>query len=219
MIVRRRVLASAMASMALAACAHGGPPPTDAAPPAPTPSTGAAPWPAPPDPLTLARRAGLVPTTHEFFTFHIHVHLDVFVNGRPMPVPGGIGININDPGVHHGPTAYGTGYGGISECAQPCISPLHTHEASGIIHVEAPTQETFRLGQFFTEWAVRLDSSCVGGYCRPRDAVAVFVDGKRWSGNPADIVFTNLREIAIVIGSPPATIPSPFPMTPSPIPS
>ena len=104
-------------------------------------------------------------------------------------------------------------------CAQPCIAPLHTHNADGIIHVEAMQEEDFRLGQFFTEWGVKLDSSCVGGYCRPTAAFAVFVNGKRYTGNPADIVFADRQEIAIVIGSPPDSIPSGFPATPSPIPA
>ena len=41
--------------------------------------------------------------------------------------------------------------------------------------------------------------------------------GKRYTGNPADIVLTDHGEIAIVIGSPPGTVPARFPATPSPI--
>jgi hypothetical protein len=39
----------------------------------------------------------------------------------------------------------------------------------------------------------------------------VYVDGKRYSGNPADISLTDRKEIAVVIGSAPKTIPSSFP--------
>lgn len=206
----------AAVGIVLAGCGHSTP---YTAPPAPAPTSGAAPWPAPADRLEAARDAGLTPDTHEYFTFHIHAHLDVFVNGRPVLVPAGLGIKIDDPAVQHGESQYGTGYGGISMCAKPCIAPLHTHNADGIVHVEAMQKEDFRLGQFFTEWGVKLDSSCVGGYCRPTAAFAVFVNGKRYTGNPADIGFADHQEIAIVIGSPPASIPQQFPATPSPIPA
>ena len=103
--------------------------------PAPTPAHGAAPWPAPADPLRLTRAAGLAPERKETLTFHVHAHLDVYVNGKHVIVPAGIGINIKDPGVHSGPNPDGsTGYGGIRLCATPCISPLHTHDDSGILH-------------------------------------------------------------------------------------
>ena len=58
---------------------------------------------------------------------------------------------------------------------------------------------------------VRLDASCVDDYCTPDTPIAVYVDGQAHSGNPADIVFGDLQEIAIVIGTPPAVIPDSFP--------
>jgi hypothetical protein len=176
---------------------------------APRPASGAAPWPAPSDPLVLTRRAGLKPERSETLEFHVHAHLDVFVNGKPVPVPAGIGINVDDPGVQHdqpgGPQT--AQYGGIRRCDRPCISPLHTHDFTGILHTESPTPVPNRLGQFFTEWDVRLDSDCVGGYCRPESDIRVYVDGRPFTSDPADITLTDLREIAIVIGTPPDEIP------------
>jgi hypothetical protein len=91
------------------------------------------PWPAPPDPMAKAREAGLVPETAERLEHHVHSHLDVFINGRHILVPGGIGINTKDPRVHSGTILGQPAYGGITvACNQPCISPLHTHDASGI---------------------------------------------------------------------------------------
>jgi hypothetical protein len=179
--------------------------------PAPTPTSGAIPWPAPPNPLELARKAGLVPEPHEFFAYHVHAHLDVFVNGQPVRVPAGIGINIHDPGVRHGRLPDGTeAYGGIKLCDQPCISPLHTHDDSGILHTESARSSPNRLGQFFTEWNVKLDRSCVGGYCKPAASVLVYINGDRYEGDPATIQLTDRKEIAIVIGTPPDTIPTSF---------
>ena len=180
---------------------------------APTPAKDAAPWPAPADAMKLAEKAGLTPETHEFLLLHVHAHLDVFVNGSPVTVPAGIGINIHDPGVHNAKAKDGsTVYGFIDPpCAQPCISPLHTHDVSGILHTEAKKNQFNNLGEFFTEWNVRLDKKCVGGYCKPAAPISIYVGGNAYTGNPRQIELENLREIAIVIGTPPAEIPSTFP--------
>jgi hypothetical protein len=170
------------------------------------------PWPAPPDPLDRAVAASLQPETHEFLSYHVHAHLDVFLNGKPVTVPAGIGINIDDPAVHSAKTDLGPSYGSIDPaCAQPCISPLHTHDTTGVLHTESAVAHPNTLGQFFTEWGVALSANCVGGYCSPDASIQVFVNGKLFEGDPSDIQLTDLLEIAIAIGTPPLEIPSQFP--------
>ena len=125
-------------------------------------------WRAPKDPLERTVAAGLEPERKEFLIHHAHAHLDVFVDGEPIAVPAGIGINIDDPEVQRFEDPDGSvGYGGIKRCRKPCISPLHTHDATGIIHTESTSPEPNTLGQFFTEWGVRLSDSCVGEHCSP----------------------------------------------------
>jgi hypothetical protein len=176
--------------------------------PAPTPATGAPPWRAPANPLQLARHAGLTPERKETLIHHVHSHLDVFVNGKRVRVPAGIGINIHDPGVQVFPTADGSkAYGGISLCDSACISPLHTHDDTGIIHTESASPVPNRLGQFFVEWAVALTRTCVGGYCHLATP-HVYVNGKPYAGDPRGILLTDHKEIAIVIGTPPRKIPA-----------
>ena len=211
--VRRWSLAGALTL--LAAC--GGSASVDpgySAAPAAAQSRGAAPWPLPSDPLSLVRQAGLSPATHEFFTFHVHAHLDVFVNGKPVVVPAGIGIDIADPAVHRRIVDGAPTYGYIKRCPRPCISPLHTHDVTGVIHIEAPAETRFTLGELFQEWGVRLDDSCVGGYCEPDASIVVFVDGRRHSGALAAIELDPDEEIAVVIGTPPNSIPATFDVPP-----
>jgi hypothetical protein len=184
-------------------------PPSEVAP-APTPTEGAVPWPVPTNPAELTEAAGLELQRQEFLIFHVHAHLDVFVNGEPVDVPAGIGIDITDPGVQSGEVNGAPAYGGIEQCDEPCISPVHTHDNAGVIHTESTERKLNKLGQFFTEWDVRLDEDCVGGYCRPEANIAVYVDGEPYEGNPAEIDLRDLREIAIVIGTPPAEVPSEY---------
>ena len=179
---------------------------------APTPAKGAAPWPAPADAVKLTRKAGLTSETHEFVFLHVHAHLDVFVNGKPVLVPAGIGIDVANPAVQRFKANDGSiGYGGISPpCAEPCISPLHTHFIDGVLHTEAKENQFNTLGEFFTEWNVKLTPTCVGGYCKPTAPFTVYVDGAPFHGDPRTIELQDRREIAVVIGTPPATIPSQF---------
>jgi hypothetical protein len=163
--------------------------------------------------MALTCEAGLIPEKAEFLQYHVHAHLDVFVNGRPVVVPAGIGIDLDNAAVRSdkGPNGVVIGTGLTQECDQPCISPLHTHDLSGLLHTETKTPSPNHLGQFFTQWAVRLTNDCIGSYCKPAVPIKIYVDGKVETGDPAQIELSNLREIAILIGTPPATIPMEFP--------
>lgn len=197
------VVVVALAS-ALAACGSSSKPNTS---PAPQPS--AVMWPAPPDAMARAAAAGLVPETAERLQYHVHSHLDVFLDGAQVVVPAGIGIDITDPAVHTFVVGGQNQYGGIDPpCAKPCISPLHTHDVSGILHTESATKQNNTLGQLFIEWNVRLDANCVNTYCKPAKAIAIYVDGTKFDGDPTTIALTDHKEIAIVIGAPPAAVPN-----------
>ena len=176
--------------------------------PKPSPSDPA-PWPAPADPLARARAAGLVPAPAEQLQYHVHSHLDVFLDGKHVLVPAGLGIDIKNPGVHAFSTDGMPSYGGISvPCATVCISPLHTHDVTGVIHTESATQKDNTLGQLFVEWNVKLDAKCVATYCDPATAVAIYVNGTRFPGDPTTIPLADRTEIAVVVGTPPAQVPN-----------
>jgi hypothetical protein len=206
---------AAATSLALVAVGCG---PAPAGSPAPaSPSIGAASpsaqlaalvWPAPSDPMERTVQAGLKPQPKEFLNTHVHAHLDVFVDGKPVAVPAGIGVKIDDPAVLVQDMPDGTKrYGGIQLCNEPCISPLHTHGVDGILHTESSEAKPNTLGEFFIEWGVALDASCVATFCSPATTIAIYVDGTITPGDPRAIQIIDLREIAIVIGTPPATIP------------
>jgi hypothetical protein len=161
-------------------------------------------WPAPDDPGERADEAGLELERQEHLQIHRHAHLDVFVDGAAVTVPAGIGIVITDPGVQSFPDP---AYGGIEQCDDPCISPLHTHDETGILHTESTQDDLLTLGQFFTEWGVTLDEDCVDEYCAPDTEIAVYLDGERYDGDPAAIELDDRLQIAVVVGTPPDDIP------------
>jgi hypothetical protein len=154
--------------------------------------TGPAPWGADTADLAARLRAiGLPPLSPaEGTAVHIHQHLDLYVDGAKVPVPAGIGI---DPAVG--------------------FAPLHTHDASGVIHVESPTVRGYTLGEFFAVWWVRFTPSCLGGYCAAGDQrLRVYADGKAVDGDPTALTLASHQELVVAFGT--ATqLPSPIPST------
>jgi hypothetical protein len=162
-------------------------------------------WPAPPNPMALTVKAGLVPERAEFLQYHVHAHLDVFFNGEPVTVPAGIGIDTTNQAIVSDEQGVGLMRGRI--CDKPCISPLHTHATDGVLHTETKTPQPNNLGQFFVEWDVVLEPGRVGDY----SDVKFYVDGEAYDEDPREMELSDGREIAIVIGSAPDEIPSEFP--------
>ena len=152
--------------------------------------TGQAPWAT--NTADLAERLqaiGLAPLNPiEGTAVHIHQHLDLYVDGHKVLVPAGVGI---DPAV---------GY-----------APLHTHDPSGVLHVESTTVRPYTLGEFFAVWGVRLTPSCLGGYCAGGDRqLRVYVDGRAYQGDPATLVLAAHQELVVAFGTA-AQQPSPVP--------
>jgi len=149
-------------------------------------STKPGPWANPTDQTPYISAAGLQILSAEQLAVHYHAHLDIVADGKTLPVPQYIGIITSGPN---------TG-----------ISFLHTHDTSGVVHVEAPTNSKFTLGQVFVEWGVRLTSTCMGGYCTDAThAFKVFVNGKQYTGNPQNLVLKSLQEVALWYGDKNAT--------------
>lgn len=151
---------------------------------------GPPPW--PPETAHLRARLtaiGLPVLTAEGVAQHTHQHLDLSVDGSPVTVPSDIGINRSD------------GF----------LSPIHTHDATGIIHVESPVIRDFTLGEFFDVWGVRFDAHCIGDVCDGNGrTLSIFVNGQPYTGDPRSLVLAAHQEIAVAIGTS-TQLPSPVP--------
>lgn len=170
------------------------------APPSTQPLRTPAPWPLPTYALSQIGYARLTPLLGAIIR-HDHLHLDVIVDGRRIVVPAGIGLAepVDRGPCRAGPAVSGDCATGTSYFGEVAVSPLHTHTASGIVHVESDRLERFTLGQFFDQWGVRFDASCIGGYCTGNGKeLRVFVNGRRVSGDPRRVVLANRQEIAVV---------------------
>lgn len=144
--------------------------------------TSPPPWPVPADTLARVEDAGLRTLTAEGHVLHIHQHLTITVDGKPVRVPARIGIVVVDG-------------------KEKSYSYIHTHNTSGVIHVESPVRKRFFLGQVFTEWNVLLAPGQVGPYRDGRNGVklTLFVDRKRVTGDPTKLMLAERQDIDFVI--------------------
>lgn len=120
----------------------------------------------------------------EGVALHIHANLQLYDRARRLIVPANIGIPL------------GVG----------CLYWLHTHSVNGMIHIEAPVNQLFTLGQFFDIWAVPLSRTQAGNLRAPRGRTLRFtVNGKVWTREPKLIPLRNHEGIVIQAGPPFAT--------------
>lgn len=197
MLKNRLALAATLAGLVLtaSACAPAAVEPAPAAPAeseAPNTATG---WEMnPKGGADRIKAAGLSVLKAEGHAEHFHAHLDVYTDGKAMIVPADIGFEHNAAGTPTG------------------ISALHSHDDSGIIHVEAPTVgETYTLGQFLTEWGV-LDGTdkTPGSAHSSTDGWAVAVNGATQDGNITDVVLKAHDEVVLFHGAAPDPLPAAF---------
>lgn len=126
----------------------------------------------------------------EQVAFHIHAHLAVFVNGRRRTIPYGIGVvpplpltvTADGPFVADGAAFYW----------------LHTHDTSGVIHVESPVLRSYTLGEFFDIWGEPLGRTRVGPQ---RGRVTALVDGTPFGGDPRDIRLDRHTVLQLDVGA------------------
>lgn len=114
--------------------------------------------------------------------YHVHAHLAIFNNGQQLALPKNIGI--------------------LSQCDYE----MHTHDQTGIIHIEAPSIKNFTLGAFFDIWGQPLTSTKVAGVTG--DVVAYINDNgeaRRYMGDLRDITLTSHRDVTLQIGTPAVT--------------
>jgi hypothetical protein len=115
----------------------------------------------------------------EKLAVHYHAHLDVIVNGTPVPVPAGLGIDQ----------------------FRQLIAPLHTHDDSGVVHIESATDVPFTLGQVFAEWGQPLRADRVGPVAVGAGTVLrVYRDGQPVTGDPAALRLGAHDEIVVWVG-------------------
>ena len=130
------------------------------------------------------------PCLAEVTTVHVHpwlqISLSLGAGITNVTIPTAVGIL--DPQITNGLAGGGS-----------CFEPMHTHDSSGIIHVEAASVSTqYTLGAFFQIWQVTYGTVNVNGVSRPvvfnntdilgyktdsTHTLSLLIDGKPFTGS------------------------------------
>jgi hypothetical protein len=87
-----------------------------------------------------ADAAGIPLLDDEAFATHTHTLVKITVDGENKTIPAGIGIDAK----------------------KGKIAAVHTHEKTGVVHIESPNEDdTFTVGQFLTLWGVGTDDQAL----------------------------------------------------------
>jgi len=105
--------------------------------------------------------AGISCDAMEGQRIHIHQHLVILNHGKPVDIP----FDIGRPQTAR------------------CLYWVHTHTPDGIIHIEAPAERKFTLGDFFEIWGQPLTRL-------------------QAAGDPRKIVLASHTDITIMAGPP-----------------
>ena len=126
---------------------------------------------------------GLVCASGMAELYHVHAHLAIVSDGQWLALPANVGI--------------------LSQCNYE----MHTHDSTGIIHIETPNMKTFTLGQFFDIWGQTLSNTNVAGVT---GTVVAYVndngDVRRYEGDLRSIELISHRDITLQIGKPVNTL-------------
>ena len=120
----------------------------------------------------------------EYVTLHVHTHLAIFDRGQQVQVPRLIG--------------------GAAVPPQGCLYWIHTHDATGIIHVEAPQLSPpggsqYNLGILFDIWGQPLSRDNVAGLKGP---VTAYVNGQKYDGDLHMIPLSAHNLVTLEVGTP-----------------
>ncbi len=111
--------------------------------------------------------------------FHVHQQLRIYDDGLLVPVPKEIGLQLK----------------------QDVASAVHTHDGSGVVHIEADNPITVTLGDLFGVWGVAFGPDHIGGLRAEGDRkLHVFVNGREIE-DPATHVLAKDDNIVVAFGS------------------
>lgn len=121
---------------------------------------------------------------------HVHAQLSLFVRGEQISIPAGVGI-VNPIVVN--------GY--VNFDRNKCFYEIHTHDATGIIHIHpnAGHNGPLTLGQLFDVWGRTLSRDDVAGNA---GSVIAFVDQQLYNGELGSIVLSDHTQVTLEVGNP-----------------
>ncbi len=117
---------------------------------------------------------------NEQLTYHVHGHLTIYISGKQVQIPANIGIAPDGS----------------------CFYWLHTHDTTGVIHVEAPQQGTYTLGTFLHLWGSQFAQLQYPTQLNLTAGWQVYVNGQPYTGDFRTIALAPHALITMAYQSP-----------------
>ena len=117
--------------------------------------------------------------------FHVHAHLTIYIDGKQVPVAQGVGIAPDQQGQN------------IS-----CYYWLHTHDTTGVVHIESPAGDSYILGNFFDIWGDQFQQLNYPSQLDLNSGWRAYVDGKPYNGDFHKIPLIAHTVITLAYNSP-----------------
>ena len=111
---------------------------------------------------------------------HVHAHVTIYVNGQKTAVPANVGIAPDGS----------------------CLYWLHTHDDTGVIHIEAPAGVSASFGNFLDIWGQRFQQLGYPSQFSDKAGWQVYVNGKPFSGDYRSIPLQSHTLITLAYHSP-----------------
>lgn len=92
--------------------------------------------------------------SHNNLALHIHADLSIIIDGEKQNIPGNMGVGNN------------------------LMRPVHTHDGTGHLHIEAPCQRDLTLGDFFDIWGKEFNENQIFDKTTENGKLTMMVDGK-----------------------------------------
>lgn len=116
---------------------------------------------------------------------HIHAVLKIYINGQESPLPANLGIETN-----------------AQSGQATCFYWLHTHDSSGVVHIESPAVEPFTVGQLVDEWNQQFNSLGFPTELLLSNGWTIWVNGHKYNGSLSSVPLDAHNIITIAYNSP-----------------
>ncbi|MBV8821287.1 MAG: hypothetical protein JO123_00690 [Ktedonobacteraceae bacterium] len=116
----------------------------------------------------------------EHSTVHYHAHVSVYINGTAVQIPQYVGISTD----------------------ASCFYWMHIHTSDGIIHIEAPTQQPYTLGNFFDIWSEQFSQLGYPLQLGASRGWTAYVNGQLYKGDFHAITLQSHTLVTLAYNSP-----------------
>jgi hypothetical protein len=117
---------------------------------------------------------------------HIHAYIAIYINGQASALPANLGIPQSSSG------------------SSACFYWLHTHDTTGIVHIESPVREVFTFGQLRDEWDQQFVSLGFAPELLLTTGWTIWVNGKSYNGSLSSVPLDAHNIITLAYNSPKA---------------